>query len=259
MERRDGDFVVWRTLSWDSRFFKKHVATLAAHCFSNRAKAIRFLQGQESYLSRTADYLFAHIPVEDTVALDVLGRTGWSPIEVRVTYEYPCLASFRPVRRYAVREAGLPDVLALSRVAGKLAQNPLDRFHADPFFPPRSIERLMGVWVQKSVSKDFADAVLIPRSGPSALMALRFLKEEWPVFGFSIGQIALSAVSPEVSGWHPKLLSESLLRIKEEGAESAIMTTQAGNRAVIRACEWIGMRFAYASVTLRRVLRVRSL
>jgi len=257
--RKEGHLASWRTLSWDSQFFKKRMATLAAHCFLNREKTIRFLKEEESYLSRCVDYVFAHIPVEDTVALDVLGRTGWSPIEIRVTYEYPRLASFRPSRRYSVCEASLSDVPALGRVAGNLAQNPLDRFHADPFFPPKSVERLMKVWVQKSVSKEFADAVLVPCSGPSAFMALRFLKEEWPVLGYPMGQIALSAVNPAVPGWHPKLLSESLLRLKAEGAESVTMTTQAGNRPVIRACEWIGMRFAYASVTMRRVVFKRDL
>lgn len=253
LHEEGGSFLALRALPWDSRFFGFGHARIDAAGFDSRENGERVLSRVERALSSAGvRYFFAQVPVSDLMALDVLGNAGWSVVENRLTYWMEDLSAFQPTRRYAVRSAVPGDIPELEDVAAS-AVNVYDRFHADPLLEPRASE-LLRIWVRRSVADGFADGVLIPATGPKAFMTYLHLKQEWETSGTSISQLVLSAVHPSAPGWHPRLVSEGLVHLRDAGAVSAVMTTQASNRGVVRSCEHVGFRLAVSSLIMRKII-----
>ena len=63
------------------------------------------------------------------------------------------------------------------------------------------------------------------------------LSTEFPLY-----RIPLTACLPENKGWHYHLCLAALAEAKSRQANALVMTTQAGNKAVIHNCEKLGFR-----------------
>ena len=234
-----------RQLAWDSAFFQVptwrveytegagRVAPVAAFHALRAALAARHPQF----------YLFAEVPAEDSAVLAGASGAGWRLIETRLTWFRDDLQRFVAPARYPVRAANLADIPALRRTAVE-AVNRYDRFHADDFFTPGEADRMLAAFIDNSVAAGFADEVIVPASGA----ATAFLTGNYvgaPPFlpGRALGKMVLSAVLPERRGWYVKLICELSSRFQQRGLDTAFMTTQATNHAVLRVWTRLGYRF----------------
>ena len=248
-----GDFAMASFLPWDSEFFQRRIYRIDLIRMSDAKRAAPLVSELETRLAgKGAVYAFALTPKEESVALEALKKSGWSAIETRVTYWRGDVDRFIPSRRSRLRPATEEDIPALEEIA-VAAKNPLDRFHGDSFFRPADIERLMKEWVRASVMGGFADTVLVPATRVSAFVTLRYLRHEWSVLGRKIARIVLNAVHPRASGWYPKLVSETLVHLKSLGVTDVVITTQAGNSAVIRTLEHLGFQSGTSTEVARKV------
>lgn len=203
-------------------------------------------------LKGSADYAFAPLAIDKVTTIRSMVDHGWTQIESRVTYRRNDLSSFTPKRRSRLREATPDDLPALWEIA-VAAKNPLDRFHGDPFYTQAQVEDLMKEWLRTSVQHEFADCVLVPATSVCAFMTLRYNKDQWTSNGERISRLVLNAVHPRAHGWYPKLVSETLFHLKEVGAATAVITTQAANRPVIRTLEFLGFVPTTATTILRKI------
>jgi dTDP-4-amino-4,6-dideoxy-D-galactose acyltransferase len=66
---------------------------------------------------------------------------------------------------------------------------------------------------------------------------------DWDKLDYKISKMVLSAVSSDTNkGWYIKLISEMTFILKEIGAKSVFMNTQATNIAVLVTWEKLGYR-----------------
>lgn len=247
----NGIAIYVRRLEWDSRFFAVptfrvdyttwpegtgYAALGAAFAALRHALA----QANEAF------YLFAEVPCEDTAVIAGMGSAAWRLIETRITCYRDDLQRFEPGTRHAVRSATLDDIPALRQAAIEMV-NHFDRFHADDFFTAQESASFLGTFIENSV-KGFADEVLVPGEGPAnAFLTGNYVASPPALARRKIGRMVLSAVSTERRGWYVRLIGELSQKFKEKGIDTALMTTQATNRAVLRVWERHGYRFGRCS------------
>ncbi len=86
--------------------------------------------------------------------------------------------------------------------------------------------------------------MLVPAEGPAnAFLTGNYVKSPPTLAARRIGRMVLSAVSGERRGWYVKLIGELSLKFKERGLDTALMTTQATNRAVLKVWERHGYQY----------------
>ena len=243
----DGIAIYWRKLDWDTGFFGVSTFrvdyTTWAPGTGYAAIGAAFAALRASLAAQhTSFYLFAEVPCEDTGVIAGMGSAAWRLIETRITCYRDDLQQFEPKARYPVRSAGADDIPAL-RTSAIAAVNHFDRFHADDFFTSAEADSFLGTFVENSV-KGFADEVIVPLDGPAnAFLTGNYVKSPATLASRKIGRMVLSAVSPERRGWYVKLIGELSQKFKERGLDTALMTTQATNRAVLKVWERHGYRF----------------
>jgi dTDP-4-amino-4,6-dideoxy-D-galactose acyltransferase len=252
--RVDRHLALARELSWDTAFFGRPIWKLELlRCDRSDPRALELISLLETRAREAgATYCFGMVPVEEIDCLEVLGRAGWSVVESRALF-YCELEDFTSAQRHEVQDAQSEDMEALSRVA-VTARNPYDRFRAEPFFSEEEIDRLMRTWVENSVEGRFADAVLRPVAGPEAFVTISHRTPDWSL-GIKVHHIVLGATLPSLRGWYGRLISEACFRAREAGAEVLSIGTQSANRAVVRTCEKLGLRFGGSELVLRKILR----
>jgi ribosomal protein S18 acetylase RimI-like enzyme len=117
------------------------------------------------------------------------------------------------------------------------------------------VDALMAEWIRVSVEGTFADAVLISDTQPPhAFVTLRLQKTNWKTLGIAAADISLIAVDPRYPGWFPRLASEALLFGRSRGAEAITVTTQAGNKGVIRTLEGLEFHRVQSEEVFRKIL-----
>jgi len=208
---------------------------------------------------RGVDYLFAPVPARHIALVKALGAAGFSLLETRLAFWHGQLKEFVPPRRSPVRLALAADVPALGDVSAGTV-NAFDRFHAEDYFDATAVDRLMREWVNASVNAGFADAVLVPDlpgKPPRALITLNYHRRCWPALRVKASQIAMAAVAPDATGWLHRLVVESMLHVREQGADLMYFTTQATNKAVVRVTESLGYRYGECTLVFRKVLAER--
>jgi hypothetical protein len=175
---------------------------------------------------------------------------GFFPIEYRVNYHRE-LKSFSYPKRFQVRLANDRDLTTLEATAGN-TKNPYDRFFGDPTLDSNSVQELLRLWVRNSVTTSFSDGVLVPDMiDPKAFCSFKLHQNSWADWGVKLAQPILAAVSPELSGWYLKIMSELTYYLREHGADRAYMTTQLANHAVIRTWEALGYSYGSSECVLR--------
>lgn len=227
-------------LPWDSEFFGYDVARLdgifpLSEPFNQQTidvnPALELLLAEVR--RRGIKYLFAPVDPRDLSLLRALGDQRFTLLETRIHYHYSVqivhyvrLPDHAPDVWTRFREATEDDIPSLSQVA-RNSVNPYDRFHGDPWFAAKDVDRLMSKWVEESVRGNFADLTVVPDvDEPRAFITYRFHKEKWDRWGLNLVQPVLSAVDPEYLGWFTvvgPLLNEHL---RDLGAHYAFGKTQ---------------------------------
>ncbi len=247
-------------LAWDSEFFGQGVARLHGVWETSpplvradgdyRKPLARLL---ERLSKRDVRYLFAAVDPRDLPLLRSLGQLGFSLVETRYFHYGPVN---EPVldERYPVRRAVAEDIPSLARAA-RGAVNPFDRFHADPWFEPEAVGRLMEHWIAESVAGRMADVVIVPDvPEPQAFVTYRYHRQHWQRWGVPLAQGVLSAVAPEFRGWLGKLGPEVAYHLYQQGVRFSCGSTQVTNRPIIWLAQEAGARYGRCEHLLRKVL-----
>lgn len=258
------DLTLWYSfLAWDSDYFALPSYRLDFAAWPETTAAptealARALAEQLDALGRRHPeyYLFAEVPAEDLNLLQALGTAGLRLIETRLTYYRDDLRHFDWPRRSRVRPATEADIPGLRQTAAAM-RNGFDRFHADPCFTADQADAYLATFVENSV-RGFADLVMVPADGerPDAFLTAKRLPRESARLGCHLGRMVLSAVGASRSGWYLRLIAEMSHWLRQEGIETAFLTTQASNRAVIRVWEKLGYRYGRCTHILARAKRM---
>lgn len=258
--------LVANRLEWDSKWLGRSIARLDLAMpgappwerpHSPPEAAVAALCGE--LRRRGVDYVFAPVPARHIALVKALGAAGFSLLETRLAFWHGGLKEFVPPRRSPVRPATAADVEALGDVAAGTV-NAFDRFHAEDWFDRAAVDRVMREWVNASVTGGYADAVLVPDlpgKPPRALMTIKYHQPRWPALGVKASQMVLAAVAPDATGWFHRLVVESMMHVRERGADALYLTTQATNRATLRVFESLGYRYGECTLVFRKVLAER--
>ena len=183
------------------------------------------------------------IPAEDIRVLQALNDSRFRTIETRLHFVNNSLDKFS-WERFQVREASTDDIPNLKRVASYM-RNDFDRFHSDWSFNIDKADNYLSTYVENSI-KGFTDLVIVPNQQnvpPDSFLTANYLKSDWDKLDYKISKMVLSAVSSDTNkGWYIKLISEMTFILKEIGAKSVFMNTQATNIAVLVTWEKLGYR-----------------
>lgn len=256
-ESTNGIRIYYRYLKWDSDFFA--VPTYRID-YSFIPDGIR--KSKEPFdalfthlqLQHSEFYLFAEVPSEDIQVLASMTAAGYSLIESRFTYYNDQIQQCDLTRRYATRQATADDIGVLTKTAIE-AVNVFDRFHADDFFTSSEADRFLAKYTENSVL-GFADEVMVPAEGiANAFLTANYVSSPRCLSNKKIAKMVLSAVATERRGWYVKLIGEMTQKFKEQGVDTAFMTTQSTNRAVLKVWASFGYRFGKSSHILSKYCR----
>ncbi|WP_143434797.1 GNAT family protein [Hymenobacter roseosalivarius] len=246
--------LLYAALPWDSDFFATPTYRLFTGLFAekcppaDRVAAVRSFQRQ---LAATgAYYCFSEVPCEDTMLLQTLTASGWRLVETRLLYYRDNLLAFGQPR-YPVRLARPEEAAHMAQISAA-ARNEYDRFHADPWFGAARADAFLARYASAAV-QGYCDAVLVPNEPGLPLdsfLAISDLPADSAALGVDLSRVVLTAVGPENRGWHVRLVSETVHRARERGAQAVLMTTQATNRAVVRTSEKLGFQLGGSSHVL---------
>ncbi|WBO84956.1 GNAT family protein [Hymenobacter yonginensis] len=241
-------------LAWDSDFFQAEVYKVFTMLFAADASAAVLAAAGTAFRQHLqqqgATYCFAELPAEDTRVAQALGAAGWRLVETRLLFFHDAVATFEQPR-YPVRLARKEEAAAIGQISAA-ARNEYDRFHADRWFAGDTGDRFLARYASAAV-EGYCDAVLVPAEENlpvDSFLAISDLRAHAAELGSGFSRVMLTAVGPDNRGWHLKLVSETVQRARQQGAEYVLMTTQATNRAVFRTCEKLGFKLGGASHVL---------
>ncbi|MCB2379715.1 hypothetical protein LGH70_19120 [Hymenobacter sp. BT635] len=241
-------------LPWDSDFFKSAVYKVFTMLFADDTSAQVLAAAGKAFRQQLqqegATYCFAELPAEDTRVAQALGSAGWRMVETRLLFFHDAVATFEQPR-YPVRLARKEEAPAIGRISAA-ARNEYDRFHADRWFAGDTGDQFLARYASAAV-EGYCDAVLVPAEDNlpvDSFLAISDLQAHGASLGTGFSRVVLTAVGPANRGWHLKLVSETVQRAQQQGAEYVLMTTQATNRAVFRTCEKLGFKLGGSSHVL---------
>ena len=258
-EGEDSLTILAEHLAWDSNHFGFGVGKIS-HLLIKNSKNPKFTIKALSLFIEEAKkvgikYIVCSLDARKGTGIQGLTAVGFIPIEIRAHY-FIDLKDFSYPKRFKVRLANPDDIESLAETAAN-TENPYDRFFGDPALDVAVVKDLMRLWVRNSITTSFADGVLVPDTGninrvnPRAFCTFKTHQESWNEWGVKVSQPVLAAVSPELSGWYVKLMSELSYYLRELGAEKVFMTTQLGNLAVIRTWEALNYSFGGSEIVCR--------
>lgn len=246
--------LLYSELPWDSAFFITPTYRLLTGLFEEKCPPtdkVAAVQAFEKQLAaKGAYYCFSEVPSEDTMLLQTLTASGWRLIETRLLYYRDNLPLFDQTR-YPVRLAQPAEEAQIAQIAAA-ARNDYDRFHADPWFGMARADAFLARYASAAV-QGYCDAVLVPDVPGLPLdsfLAISDLQADAAALNVGLSKVVLTAVGPQNQGWHLRLVSETVHRAREKGAEAVLMTTQATNRAVFRTSEKLGFKLGGSSHVL---------
>jgi hypothetical protein len=247
-------------LPWDSAFFGYDIARLHG-VFPLRkggydhgadyAPAIGALR--DLARDRGIRYLLAVVDARDQATSRALTGAGFGLIETRLYYHQP-LQSYHYPRRFRCRLA-TPDDLAALTALGRAAENPYDRFNADPFIARADVVRLIDTWVRASIVEGFADATMISDSGtPAAMCTVKYHDDKSAAWGTSVAQLVLAMSAPGKGTAFVGLISEINYHLKARGTGHLFYTTQIANRSIVRVGDHLGFKLGRGEYVFRLLL-----
>ena len=243
-------------LAWDSDYFGTSMYRLFTGLFEARAATAELVAAATGLRQELADrhgafYAFGVVPAEDVRLLQALTGAGWRLVETRMTYYRDQMLAF-DYPRHPVRVAMIAEAGHIGRVAAA-ARNAYDRFHADAWFGEARADAYLARYAENTVAAGLAAVVLVPDAPElpvDSFLAISDLPGDAAVLGARLSRVLLTAVGPTNRGWHVKLVAEALHRAQALGHAAVLMTTQAGNHAVVRTCEKLGFRLGATSHVL---------
>jgi len=233
---------------WESNYFAINSVTLYYVDFipgqiQSVKQAIESFIEHLSVLYAKSFIVTAELPAEDTELIQALNHLKFRCIETRLHFFHNTLDSFDEPR-YPVRKAVANDIGNLKRVASAM-RNDYDRFHADWSFDKKKADEYLEVYIENSVH-GFADLVITPNQPgvPSdSFLTANICRESWEALNYPVSKMVLSAVSSQTNkGWYIKLITEMTYLLKEAGARSVFMNTQATNTAVLVTWQKLGYK-----------------
>lgn len=246
--------LLYTDLPWDSNFFATPTYRLQTGLFNlkssleDRIAAVELFERQLAV--KGAYYCFSEVPCEDMMLLQTLTASGWRLVETRLLYYKDDLTAFNQAR-YPVRLAQIDEEAHIAQISAN-ARNDYDRFHADPWFGTARADAFLARYASAAV-QGYCDAVLVPDEPNlpvDSFLAISDLQADAAAVGVNMSRIVLTAVGPRNRGWHLRLVSETVHRAREKGAQVVLMTTQATNRAVFRTSEKLGFKLGGSSHVL---------
>ena len=250
-----GNSLIFELLDWDTEFFgrpiyKIHFLELIANSSIAHIDEL-FKQMLSSLPGRSEKpYLFMEIPSEDLEILEAVSQSGWKMIETRLTYYHPDISLFETEILNRTRLANHEDIDDLRKTAIG-TRNHFDRFHSDSHFSDAEVDRFMGVFIENAVNGR-EDYVVVPKHGPANAFFAGSKAEIDP--DISVGRMTLSAVSAERKGWHIDVTQALCCYFQHDNIQTAVMTTQSTNRAVLANLVKLNFRFGRASHIYSRVV-----
>jgi dTDP-4-amino-4,6-dideoxy-D-galactose acyltransferase len=124
-----------------------------------------------------------------------------------------------------------PELYELAISAGAYS-----RFHLDPHFSQQQFEAMYRVWIERSVTREMADAVLVATMGRNDEPLAGMVTVSASAAGGKIGLIAVSA-SVRGKGIGSSLLLAAHQWMQERGARQARVVTQLDNSPACRLYE----------------------
>jgi hypothetical protein len=200
---------------------------------------------------RGVRYLFAVIDARDLATQRALAASGFMLLETRVYFQL-ALRHYQFPRRFRCRVATAGDLEGLSELA-RTAENPFDRFNADPFIDKRDTVRLLDAWLRASVLNGFADLTYINDTArPTAVCTVKYHQDKHAAWGVALAQLVLAMAGP--GGRFLGVISEINYHLKERGFDYVYFTTQLPNYATIRVGERLGFRIGRGEYVFRLLL-----
>jgi hypothetical protein len=255
IEDDSGNSLTYELLGWDSEFFgrpiyKVHFLSLMPNSSTTNIEVLLdklFLSLQKP----NGDiYFFIEVASEDLEVLETVSRRGWKLIETRLTYFNADISMIGSTIQDQVRLATHDDIDELRNTAIK-AKNQFDRFHSDSFFSENEVDRFMGIFIENSV-KGREDYVVVPKTGlANAFFAGSKVQIDED---FAVGRMTLSAVSTDRKGWHLNVTQGLCHYFIQDQIQTAVMTTQSTNRAVLTNLMKLNFRFGRSVHVFSKVL-----
>ena len=253
---QNGNSLTFELLEWDSSFFgrpiyKVHFLSLTENSTLVNINGL-FDQLFSSIQESNDDlYLFTEVPSEDLEVIESISSSGWKLIETRLTFFNSNISSIESNVHDKIRLATSDDIDDLRETAVK-AKNQYDRFHSESFFSEGEIDRFMAVFIENSV-REREDYVVVPKTGPANAF---FAGSKVQIDETTVaGRMTLSAVSTDRKGWHIHLTRGLCQCFIENQIETAVMTTQSTNRAVLTNLMKLDFSFGKASHVFSKVLK----
>jgi len=253
--------IYFRKLNWDTEFFgiptfRIDYTELPTNVMFSSVQ-LAFIKFREHLSTLYSDfYLFAEVPAEDTAVVAGMTGSGWRLIETRITCYRDDLQKFDFLTESGTKNAVETDIPEL-RLAAVHALNRYDRFHADDFFTTTEANDFLAIFIENSVN-GFADEVIVPVTGPAnAFLTGNYLVAPPLLVDRRIGKMPLFAVTPARRGWGVQLIGDMSLKFKKRGLDTAFMTTQATNRAVLKILFRHGYRFGRSTHIFSTYARTR--
>jgi dTDP-4-amino-4,6-dideoxy-D-galactose acyltransferase len=227
-----------RALPWDSEFFGADMFKI--DFIAEKADPTLLTQALPPAQSGKRCHVMAEVPTEASASIQALCRAGFSMVETRLNY-FHLLENIPPSVR-SCRPALENDIPFIRRTASE-ARNEHDRYHSDPFFSEEMASSYLETYAENCI-RGLAETVFVPElpSEPASFAALSKLSVSSLRQEFSLYRIPLTACLPENKGWHYHLCLAALSEAKYRQGNGLVMTTQAGNKAVIHNCEKLGFR-----------------
>jgi len=205
-------------LPWDSQFFGLQIGRIDDVC--REPQLLR--DARDWARAEQLDCVYALLDGAEPLLVRHASELGFKLVDLRVTLR----AAIEPTSRATplVREALDADLPALRTIASYSHQ--ASRFYADPGFALERCDALYAEWIERSVRRDFADAVLVATEGSLPLGYLTC-----SVDPRGIGQIGLFAVAREARGrgYGAQLVHAAFAWFRDRGLREASVVAQGNN------------------------------
>jgi ribosomal protein S18 acetylase RimI-like enzyme len=224
-------------LQWDSDFFGARVARVT----SNRLTAESLAELRRWCGAERVEWLYFLADSDDRDTVVLAESAGFRFVDVRIELDL-ALASARrrePALRDGVRirTATADDVAALRPIAAEVHTD--SRYFFDPGVPRERARALYETWIERSISSDFADVVLVAEldGGAAGYITGRLDADA----SASIGLIGVGEQA-RGHGLGTALLDAWMVWATSHGAQRATVVTQGRNVVAQRLYQGVGFR-----------------
>ncbi|MGB1286737.1 MAG: GNAT family N-acetyltransferase, partial [Aggregatilineales bacterium] len=200
--------------------------------------------------SEQIDCLYLLLDAGDSQSIDVAEHNDFHLRDIRMNFQVKRPAEINLLSDDHIRLSYDSDVDPLRQIARTAYSD--TRFYHDPCFPRDKCDAMYETWLVKSLTSDFATAVLVAEldGQPVGYMSVSYDAQT------QTGQIGLVGVSSEVRGRGigKRLLQHTLQWFWQQGANEVHVVTQGRNIGAQRLYQACGFRTANVALWYHRWL-----